>query len=599
MEITVIKKKDGKVDRKSGLLVNRLRVVAYARVSTDSEEQLNSYESQKSYYKEKIMSNPEWSFVDIYADEAISGTQDYKRTQFMKMIDDGLREKYDLIITKSISRFARNTVDTLKYVRLLKEQNIAVFFEEENINTLEMSGELLLTILSSVAQQESETISSHVKLGLKMKSERGELVGFNNCYGYSYDSKTNTFTIIDDEADIVKLIFKKYLEGIGCSLIAKELTKMNLKSPRGHDKWNESTVRGIIRNEKYKGDVLQGKTFTTDPISHKRLKNLGESDQYYMKEHHEAIISVEDFDKAQEILAARCGNRSCGRKLGYADGKFVFSSIIRCGFCGSVYTRRAMYSKNHNVPIWICMLAPTAGKANCPNSKSFRDTLIKKAFLDGYHLLCNTNSVDLDKLFDEVIEAVKASTFEDKVEQLKQKETNIIQRQSKLLDLMVDGTIDKATYTNKLESYNKKLDKCRKELSGYELLSESEGRLENSINKVKKMLKSKNILDEFDDEVFHTLIENIIIGGYIDGKKEECMIRFICKTKFNCFSAMKLTKEKVLENNDIVDAETKDYVPIIDFYSMQKYNAFITNDDGEKVRVTKDKIRVRFEIERT
>lgn len=220
MDIKIIKKKDGRVDRNTGLLITeRLRVTAYARVSTGNEEQLNSYESQKKYYKEKISSNDEWQYIDMYADEAISGTLDYKRNDFMKMIHDGINGKFDMIITKSISRFARNTVDTLKYVRKLKENNVAVFFEEENINTLEMSGELLLTILSSVAQQESETISSHVKLGLKMKKERGELIGFNNCYGYVYDSDNNKMIIKENEADIVKMMFRMYLDGRGADYI--------------------------------------------------------------------------------------------------------------------------------------------------------------------------------------------------------------------------------------------------------------------------------------------------------------------------------------------------------------------------------------------
>ena len=223
MDIKIIKKKDGRVDRNTGLLITeRLRVTAYARVSTGNEEQLNSYESQKKYYKEKISSNDEWQYIDMYADEAISGTLDYKRNDFMKMIHDGINGKFDMIITKSISRFARNTVDTLKYVRKLKENNVAVFFEEENINTLEMSGELLLTILSSVAQQESETISSHVKLGLKMKKERGELIGFNNCYGYVYDSDNNKMIIKENEADIVKMMFRMYLDGRGADYIAKQ-----------------------------------------------------------------------------------------------------------------------------------------------------------------------------------------------------------------------------------------------------------------------------------------------------------------------------------------------------------------------------------------
>ena len=188
MEVQVIEKIQGRIDRATGLKINtRLRVAAYARVSTDSEDQLNSFESQVKYYNERINKNNEWLFVEVYADESISGTQDYKRSNFMRMIQDSLNGKIDLILTKSISRFARNTLDTLKYVRMLKVKNVAILFEEENINTLEMAGELLLTILSSVAQQESETISSHVKLGLKMKQQRGELIGYNGCLGYTYN----------------------------------------------------------------------------------------------------------------------------------------------------------------------------------------------------------------------------------------------------------------------------------------------------------------------------------------------------------------------------------------------------------------------------
>lgn len=212
MNVTLIKKVDGRINRTTGLKVTTgLRVTAYCRVSTDDEDQKNSYESQKAYYKEKITSNPEWRYIEIYADEAISGTLDYKRNDFMRMIQDALDDKFDMIMTKSISRFARNTVDTLKYVRMLKEHNVAVFFEEEGINTLEMSGELLLTILSSVAQQESENTSTHVKLGLKMKKERGELIGFGGCLGYTYNPEDNTLTINEQEAEIVRLIYEKYL----------------------------------------------------------------------------------------------------------------------------------------------------------------------------------------------------------------------------------------------------------------------------------------------------------------------------------------------------------------------------------------------------
>lgn len=277
---------------------NKLKkVCAYARVSTDSEEQLTSYESQIEHYSTQIKSNPNWEFAGIYADEGISGTQVKKRTEFQRMINDALNGKIDIIIAKSISRFARNTVDTLKYVRMLKEHNIAVFFEEEGINTLEMSGELLLSILSSVAQQESENTSTHVKLGLKMKKERGELIGFGGCLGYTYNPEDKTLTINAQEAEVVKLIYEKYLEGYGAESISRQLTKMGIKTPKGKDVWCETTVRKILKNEKYKGDVLQGKTFTIDPISHKRLSNMGEEDKYYISNHHEPIIDEETFEK--------------------------------------------------------------------------------------------------------------------------------------------------------------------------------------------------------------------------------------------------------------------------------------------------------------
>ena len=210
MEVQVIEKIQGRIDRATGLKINtRLRVAAYARVSTDSEDQLNSFESQVKYYNEKINKNNEWLFVEVYAYESISGIQ------------DSLNGKIDLILTKSISRFARNTLDTLKYVRMLKEKNVAILFEEENINTLEMAGELLLTILSSVAQQESETISSHVKLGLKMKQQRGELIGYNGCLGYTYDKESKSISVNEEEAEIVKYIFNRYAQGVGSSIIAK------------------------------------------------------------------------------------------------------------------------------------------------------------------------------------------------------------------------------------------------------------------------------------------------------------------------------------------------------------------------------------------
>lgn len=597
MEITLIKKRDERIDRKTGKPIERLRVVAYARVSTDNDEQLNSYESQKKYYKEKIISNEDWSYQGIYADEGISGTQDFKRENFMKMIEDALNSKFDLVLTKSISRFARNTLDTLKYVRLLKEKNIAILFEEENINTLEMSGELLLTVLSSVAQQESETISSHVKLGLKMKSERGELVGFNNCFGYCYDSKTNTMSIVEEEAELVKFMFKTYLEGHGADFIAKKLTEMGVSTRRNRGKWSATTVMGILKNEKYIGDVLQGKTFTTDPITHKRLVNCGESDQYYMKNHHEAIISREEYDKVQEILKERCGARATGRRLGNIGRKYPFSGKMKCGFCGATYVRRCMYSKKGSTVIWDCLTNIETGKDSCKDSKAMRENLVENAFVDAYQKLCSRKDFNSEDLLQTITNCMKDGSVEEKLKVAKKNKAKYETQIHKLVDLMLDGTIDKDLFETKKEKYERKLENTTKEIEQYELLCEDDEKIEAGINKIKNALNSKEILEGFDRDVFDALVDYIIIGGYDDsGKKDENMIRFICKTKFNETFRSDLTKENILNNNNLIDNDGK-FINVLDFYSNQEYYLFYKDENGKMHKELKNKVRVRVEVE--
>ena len=205
------------------------------------------------------------------------------------MINDAISGKIDLILTKSISRFSRNTLDILKYVRLLKDNHVAVQFEKENINTLDVQGEMLLTILGSLAQAESESISENIKLGFKAKMNRKELIGFSGCLGLDYDPEEKTITINEKEAEIVRYIFKRYVEGAGCYVIARELTQLGYKTKKGNTTWNEGSVRGIVKNEKYVGDVLMQKTFTVDPISKRRLTNFHQLDQYYWKNNHDSI----------------------------------------------------------------------------------------------------------------------------------------------------------------------------------------------------------------------------------------------------------------------------------------------------------------------
>jgi len=280
--------------RVSGNRLERMRVAAYCRVSTDEVEQLNSYDSQKKHYSDLIQEKKEWHFAGIYADSAITGTQVTKRVDFLRLINDAMNGEIDMIITKSISRFARNTYDTLKYVRMLKEKGVAVFFEEENINTMTMDGELLLTILTSVAQQEVENISENVKKGLKMKMKRGELVGFQGCIGYDYDKQTKSISVNHEDADIIRYIFERYVAGFGATIISRELNERGVKTKKNNS-WGHGSIIRIIKNEKYAGDLLMGKSFTVDPISKRRLSNHGEEDKFFIKDHHEAIIDRETF----------------------------------------------------------------------------------------------------------------------------------------------------------------------------------------------------------------------------------------------------------------------------------------------------------------
>ena len=356
-DVEIIKAKTSIQERrKLGHKIERKRIAAYCRVSTDDSEQLNSFASQVKYYTNLINDNPEWMMAGVYSDEAISGTQVSHREGFQRMIRDAMSGEIDMVITKSISRFARNTLDTLKYVRMLKDKNIPVYFEDEKINTLSMDGELLLVVLSSVAQQEVENISNNVKKGLAMKMSRGEIVGFVKAFGYDYDPETDQISVNDEEAKIVKYIFNQYVDGIGTSSIAHELERMGVKSPRGKKTWAQTTVMGILKNEKYVGDLLQGKTFTVDPITHRRLENLGEVNQYLVRDHHTAIISRGTFDKVQEIIKKRAAthgnvlldkdNRTITRR------KYAFSSKIRCGYCGAYLSRRVWNEGNNsNFPL--------------------------------------------------------------------------------------------------------------------------------------------------------------------------------------------------------------------------------------------------------
>ncbi len=523
------------INRRKGVHLSTLRVCAYARVSTDSEEQLESYQSQVKYYTELINNNPEWQFVGVYADEAITGTQTAKRDDFNRMINDCMNGDIDLIIVKSISRFARNTVDTLTYVRALKEKGVAVMFEEESINTLTMDGELLLTILSSVAQQEVQNISEHVKLGLAMKMQRGEMVGFNGCLGYDYHKEDKTITINEKEAEAVRYIFNRYVQGAGGKIIARELKNLGYKTKRGDSNFSEHGVIGIIKNEKYKGDLLMGKTFTTDPITKRRLDNMGEADQYYTENHHEPIVSRELWDRANEILNKRKGShsRSNGKRDKYSR-QFAFSCMLKCGFCGGNLTRRTWTSRaDYKKTIWQCVTATKNGKKECPYCKGVPETLIEEAFVRSYNALCTYDGEFINGFLEHVRAGLQGNDTDKELSALNKKIARLKERKSGLVDMRLDDKIDEETYNMKLAEVNTKMDEL---LSQKQLLKDKQ-KDQQDINKrlseFQKVISNKEILKGFDRYVFESIIDRVIVGEKAEsGEINPYKLKFIFKTGY-------------------------------------------------------------------
>lgn len=538
-KVNIIKANPSSVSRNRGKTVERKRVAAYCRVSTDNEEQINSYHSQVRYYTDLINQNPEWTMAGVYADEAITGTQVSKRNGFQKMIYACLNGQVDMVITKSISRFARNTLDTLKYVRMLKEKNIPVLFEDEKINTLSMDGELLLVVLSSVAQQEVENISANVKKGLEIKMSRGEIVGFVSALGYDYDTKTKQISVNKEEAKIVKYIFQRYLEGAGCTMISKELMKKGIKSPKGSSAWYEATILDILKNEKYVGDLVQGKTYTVDPISQRRLTNLGEVNKYYIQDHHEAIISRDVFDQAQIIMKQRSKSKYKpeGKPNEYRTAytrKYAFSCMCRCGYCGTTLTRRHWHSgNNYQKMVWFCIRSCKYGKTFCPNSKSIEEKALESAFVESYRILTKDRSDVLQEFLERTERSLRGQRSEREAE-AKSKANELSHVQTKLdnlLDLYLEKKIDDDAYVNKKKDLEDQSSCLKRQLEAINDVEDTKKDLENRINSMREMLENGNTMNDFDRQVFESIVDYVIVGGYDDdGNADPYKITFVYKT---------------------------------------------------------------------
>ena len=365
---------------------HQLRVCAYCRVSTKQEEQLNSYEVQVKYYTDRIHRESKWTLVGIFADKGITGTSVKKRDEFNKMIRLCKRGKVDMIITKSISRFARNTVDCLKYVRMLKDIGVDVYFEEQNLHSTQPGAEFYITIYGSIAQSESENISANVKWGKAQSAKEGNVAfHYKNFLGYrkGEDGKPE---IVPEEAEIIRNIYQWFLSGYSFSGIAKKLEDMNIPSPSGKAKWQFSTIQSILSNEKYKGDAVINKTYITDCLTKKVKVNNGERPKYYVENNHPAIIDAVTFARVQEELARRASKRKVkqvGTKTqqGKYSSKYALTELLVCGECGTPYRRCVWTAKGEKVAVWRCINRLDFGKKYCHESPSIQESLLHDAIM--------------------------------------------------------------------------------------------------------------------------------------------------------------------------------------------------------------------------
>ena len=361
------------------------RVAAYCRVSTEEEEQQSSYENQCNYYTDLIMKNPQWSMVGIFADEGISGTSAKKRDNFMRMIKACKQKKIDLILTKSISRFARNTVDCLHYTRLLKGWSIAVYFEKENINTLQEDSEFLITLYGAFAQQEIESLSANVNWGIQQSMREGKVrIQYRNLYAYRQGSD-GTPEIISEQAEVVKEIYARYLAGASLRMIQDWLIENQIPNGRGQNDWTHVAIKGILTNEKYCGDVLMQKTYTPDCITHKSVKNRGERPMYLVQNNHPPIVDRGTYDAVQAEMARRSALRSPSRKAPTGQScytsKYALSDRVFCGECGTRY-KRTTWSRNGNKRIvWRCVSRLDYGTKYCHNSPTVDEARLQSAIL--------------------------------------------------------------------------------------------------------------------------------------------------------------------------------------------------------------------------
>jgi DNA invertase Pin-like site-specific DNA recombinase len=479
---------------------SKVRVAAYCRVSTDSDEQATSYEAQIDHYTDYIRKNPEWEFAGIYADDGISGTNTKKREEFNRMIKDCMAGGIDMVVTKSISRFARNTLDCLKYIRKLKDRNIAVFFEKESINTLDAKGEVLITIMASLAQQESQSLSQNVKIGLQFRYQQGVvLVNHTRFLGYTKDE--NKHLVIDPkEAKIVKRIYREYLDGASLMRIGRGLEADHILTAAGKPTWREGCIKKILQNEKYIGDALLQKTYTVDFLTKKRVKNNGIVPQYYVENDHEPIIPRSVYMRVQEELVRR-GNLYSGanHKKRVYSSRYALSGIVICAYCGDIFRRIKWNNRGCKSTVWRCVSRVEKDGPDCP-ARTVHEKLLQEVVIKAI------NEAFREK---EAILPLLRENIESSLEEVTSNQIAAIDEQMKSMQQELMATVNSKNTGDELGLEIRKL---RDEKQALQNEQASRQDLKKRIDELMRFLNDLPCeLIEYEEDYVRTLLEKITV----------------------------------------------------------------------------------------
>lgn len=508
-EITMIPATIPKFTSKNAKPGQKRRVAAYARVSTDMEEQLTSYEAQMDYYTKYIMARSDWEFAGLYSDEGISGTSTKYRTGFNQMIEDALDGKIDLIVTKSISRFARNTVDSLVTIRKLKERGVECFFEKENIYTFDSKGELLITIMSSIAQEESRSISENVTWGQRKRFADGKVsMPYKHFLGYCKGPDGQP-QVVEKEAAVVRSIYLMFLEGYAPTYIATVLTDKGIPTPTGKTRWSCSSVESILTNEKYKGDALLQKKFTVDFLTKKQKVNEGEIPQYYVTDSHEGIVSPEIFELAQYEYQHR------REKGGYrSHSASPFSGHIVCGECGAYYGHKVWHSNDkYRRLVWYCNKRYGRGAGDGLRCKTphLTDDEVKTVFVGAMNATLSNKRAILDSCRTAIDFLIDTSRLESELQTLEAERDVTTELLRKCIDENAHAEISQEDYETKYASLAEKYEVLKGKCADANERILRRKLKANRIDAFFKTLESSDLITEFDEGLWNATVDTMTV----------------------------------------------------------------------------------------